>query len=195
MSYIYTITETEKQNLPDGQYIEEITSIEEKMYSYQDNMITYVEVKWEVHFPDEYKGREEIEKFYIAHSDPIKASKAKRKFSELCKQMTGMKTGEALNTGSIIGKKALVTVKNNVSDKDGKLYQNILNRVLLPSKELNSGIQSQAKEGSLTYGGLKIPQEIPQVTKDTAAILKMAGIQVPEAPTASSTVFNDDLSF
>lgn len=177
MSFTYVITETERENLPNGVYREKLTSVEEKIYSYQGEMISYVEVKWDVLSPEIYKGREEIETFYIGHSDAKRASTAKWKFSELCKQMTGLKTGEALDTKSLIGKEALVTVENNFSEKNGKTYQNIVNRVLQPS---------QSNHGSV------LEDSNPE---KTAAILAMAGIQMPTTPVASGQPLNDEVPF
>jgi hypothetical protein len=177
MSFIYTITETERENLPNGVYREKITSIEKKVYSYQGNMISYIEVKWDVLLPLEYKGREEIDTFYVGHTDAKRANSANWKFSELCKQMTGLKTGAALDTGEMIGREADVTIENNVSEKNGKIYQNVVNRVLVTSESND---------------------DIPETTynkEKTAAILALAGIQMPTTPVASGQPLNDEVPF
>lgn len=177
MSFTYVITETERENLPNGVYREKITSIEEKVYAYQGNMISYIEVKWDVLSPEEFKGREEIDTFYVGHSDAKRANTAKWKFSELCKQMTGLKTGAALDTGDMIGKEADVTIENNISEKNGKVYQNVINRVLVTSQS-NSEILPTTHD----------PEK-------TAAILALAGIQLPTTPVASAQPLNDEVPF
>jgi len=178
MSFTYVITETERENLPDGTYRQKMTSIEEKVSSYQGEMSSYIEVKWEILFPLEYKGRVETDTFYVGHSDAKRANTAKWKFSELCKQMTGLKTGAALNTGEMIGKEADVTVQNNTSEKNGKVYQNVINRVLVTT-QTNS----------------QITPTDPYDKEKTHKVLEIAGFQLPTTPTPSALPLNDEVPF
>ena len=132
MSFSYTITETEKENLPDGDVIADLVSVEDKIFNYNGKMNSAVVVGWDIIEPMEFMRRE-YETFYTGHSDPKKAAFGKWKFSVLCKQIAQLKTGETVTKENLIGKRAQLTIKNNIAD-NGKNYQNIVNRVLLPSK-------------------------------------------------------------
>lgn len=133
MAFTYTITETEKENLPNGDYIGILRSVEEKVYSYNGQMNFYVSVGWEILDPIEYQGRMEYEEFYTGHSDKKKSDKGKWRFSTLCKQIAQRRTGETIAEEHLVGKKAILTIENNTLE-NGKTYQNIINRVLLPSQ-------------------------------------------------------------
>ncbi len=149
MAFNYTITETEKENLPNGKYIGLLKSVEDKVFSYNGEMISYVSIGWELFDPLEYTGRMEYENFYIGHSDEKKRNRAKWQFSIFCKQIAQLRTGETVAEEHLIGKKAELTVENNTSD-NGKTYQNIVNRVLLPSqsnKEISDQIIGIAGSG------------------------------------------------
>lgn len=169
MSFSYTITETEKENLPDGDVIADLVSVEEKVFTYNGQMNSAVVIGWDIIDPVELTGRTEYETFYTGHSDPKKAAFGKWKFSVLCKQIAQLKTGETVSREHLLGKRAQLTVKNNVAD-NGKVYQNFVNRVLLPSQSkadvaiaIASLRDAGAASNSLTYGGIQIP-EVPSVS-------------------------------
>lgn len=182
MSFTYVITETEKELLTDVECLEEITSIEEKVYSYNNEMISYIELKKIILSPEKYEGRVERETFYTGHSDLKKAHDAKWRFSEVCKIMTGLRTGEAIETGQLVGKKMLTAYKTNVSEKTGKTYQNIVSRVLVSSSP-------EETKAPLTPTGEAYDAE------KTAAVLALAGIQLPTTPQADSKPLNDEVPF
>lgn len=170
MTFSYTITETEKDNLPDGAYIAVLKSVEDKIFSYNGQMIGYISVGWELLDPQEYIGRMEYENFYTGHTDEKKMNRAKWQFSILCKQIAQLKTGETVADKHLVGKKAQLIVQNNIYEKNGKTYQNIVERILLPS----------------------------QSNKDTTnQIIGIAGSGMHpfQAPTLPSDALNDDVPF
>jgi hypothetical protein len=130
MTISFIIGETQRENLKDGDYIAVIKNLEEKM----DKFGSYFEIEVSILEPNEYSGRVETERFYVGSDDEKKRKMAKWQFSLLCKQLTSLKTGEAITGDKLLNKKFKMTVKNNMSE-NGKVYQNTVNRVLIESQE------------------------------------------------------------
>ena len=155
MAISFIVGETQRENLPDGDYTAVVKHIEEKMDKYG----TYIQIEEEITHPSEYSGRLETERFYIGAYDDTKKNRAKWQFSVLCKQLCGLKTGEALSEGNIVNKKFVLTIKNNSSD-NGKVYQNTVRRVVLPNQEA-----SEVKSDTVMYGNIGIQSDQPVYTK------------------------------
>ena len=154
MSFNFTIVETERENLPNGDYTAIVRSVEEKMDKYG----SYVEVQHEILDPVQYIGRTEYERFYIGSYETVKQGRAKWQFSVLCKQLTGLKTGEALTEGNLVGKKFILTIKNNEAD-NGKVYQNTENRRLLPNQDEEPAVTTVAPSPTM-YGNIEITPQV-----------------------------------
>ncbi len=150
MALNYTITETKRDNLHDGDYTAIVKGIEEKMDKYG----SFIQIEEEIVDPAAHYGRIEYERFYIGAYDQTKKERAVYQFSRFCKQLSGLETGDVLTDDDLIGKKFILTIKNNIGN-DGKIYQNTVNRVLIPS----------TTEETIQYGGLSIPQEPVQSNK------------------------------
>lgn len=143
----FTVTETERENLKDGDYIGIIRSISEKMDKYG----AYINIEWELIDPLVVAGRLENERFYIGSYDQIKKERAVYQFSKFCKQLHNLKVGEKLSRDILIGKKAQITIKNNLAD-NGNVYQNTINRMLIEDQD-----HPLDQKGSSMYGGTSVP--------------------------------------
>jgi hypothetical protein len=126
MSIEYRITETERENLLDGDYVAVIKKVEEKMDKYG----SYFEVEEELLSPVDVEGRREFERFYTGAYDEDKKRKSEWAFSKLCKQLLPLKTGEILKIEHLVGKHFIKTVKNNIGTS-GRAYQNTVSRILI----------------------------------------------------------------
>ena len=149
MNFEFTISETEHENLHDGNYIAIVGSVEEKMDKYG----TYVSVEWNIQEPEAFWGRSHAERFYIGHNDEFRKGKAVAAFSRFCKQISNLQTGDKLTDDHLVGKKAELTIKNNIS-ADGKVYVNVINRMLVG--DTNSPDNG---DNTVMYGKIAIPQE------------------------------------
>lgn len=145
----FTVTETERENLKDGEYIGIIRDMSEKVDKYG----AYINVEWEIVDPLEVAGRIENERFYIGSYDQIKKERAVYQFSIFCKQLYNLKVGEKLTRDLLIGRKAELTVKNNIAD-NGRAYQNIVGRKLLEAHQ------------AIMYGSINISTE-PDIPSGT----------------------------
>lgn len=155
MSINWTITETKKENLIDGDYIVELKNIEEKMDKYG----TYIQIEERIEDPSEYEGRMEYERFYVGAYDQQRKERAVYSFSKYCKQISGLKTGEVTTNAHLLGKRYIKTIKNAISENNGQIYQNTINRILVPTTNKTSNpTPTNNSVNTVTYGGISIPQ-------------------------------------
>lgn len=154
MSIEYRVTETERENLLDGDYVAVLRSIEEKMDKYG----SYLVVEDELLSPVDFEGRRDFERFYTGAYDEEKKKRALWAFSKLCKQLLpNIKAGEVVKTYELVGKHYIKTVKNNIG-ANGKAYQNTTNRILIEAE-----VMPQPEDKAAMYGKLALPvQESPK---------------------------------
>jgi hypothetical protein len=151
MSIEYRVTETERENLFDGDYVAVLRSIEEKM----DKHGSYFVVEEELLSPVDVEGRREFERFYTGAYDAERKKRSDWGFSKFCKQLLPIKAGEVLKLEDLVGKHYIKTVKNNVG-ANGKVYQNTTNRILIEGE-----VTPQPEDKAAMYGKLAVPSQEP----------------------------------
>jgi len=151
MSIEYKVTETERENLLDGDYVAVLKSIEEKMDKYG----SYFMVEEELLSPVDCEGRREFERFYTGAYDEERKKRADWAFSKFCKQLLPIKSGEILKLDGLVGKHYIKTVKNNIG-ANGKAYQNTTNRILVEGE-----VMQQPEDKAAMYGKLAAPSQEP----------------------------------
>jgi hypothetical protein len=155
MSFNFTLTEseTERENLLDGDYVAVIRKVEEKMDKYG----TYILVEEELLSPVDVEGRRVFERFYTGAYDEEKQKWGKSFFSRMCKQLLDTRGSLVVDVDALIGKHYIKTVKNNTA-ANGKTYQNTTNRILIEGE-----VMPQPEDKAAMYGKLAAPsQETPK---------------------------------
>ncbi|MGN6560780.1 MAG: hypothetical protein ACTHJ2_09675 [Candidatus Nitrosocosmicus sp.] len=157
MSFSYTIPEPyKKENLPNGQYLAKLKSIEEKMDKYG----TYIEIEEEYLDPGEHLGRIDTERFYVGAYDQKKKERGVNSFNIFCKQVANLSPGEILTDSHMLDKKYIKTIENNMG-KNGFMYQNTKERILVSSQPTNKVLAEQqaANNESVLYGKIAVLQQ------------------------------------
>lgn len=177
MSLNFTVQKVEEyQAIPDGEYHAQVDHVE---YIKGDYGNFYI-VNWKILSPSEFEGRTHQERYSIEHENEQVRKIAINNFSRFCIEIGGLKEGDDAKEENFLYKIATILIKSSISKKDGKRFANVV------KMELNTG------------GNKLQNQEFPSTQQDpekTAAILALAGIQLPTTPVASAQPLNDEVPF
>lgn len=136
-------------------------------------------VNWAILSPSEFEGRFHQERYNTESENEKVKEIAISNYSKFCIEIGGLKKGDEAKDENFLYKEAMITIRNRIGKNDGKSYSNIVKIEL---------IGGNPKQETFVEG-------IPQVTKDTAAVLAIAGIQMPTTPETSGQPLNDEVPF
>lgn len=177
MSLNFTVQKVEEyQGIPEGYYKAQVDHIEYVKGEYGNFHV----VKWNILSPSEFEGRIHQERYNIEHENDQVRKIAINNFSKFCIEIGGLKEGDEPIEENFLYKIANILIKSRTGKNDGKVYSNIV------KMELETGAKKPES------------QILPTASHDaekTAAILALAGIQLPTTPDASSQPLNDEVPF
>lgn len=177
MSLNFTVQKVEDyQGIPEGNYKAQVDHIEYVKGDYGNFHV----VKWNILGPSEYEGRVHQERYSVEHENDQVRKIAINNFSKFCMEIGGLKEGDEPTEQNFLYKIANILIKSRTGKNDGKVYSNIV------KMELVDGTRKPEA------------QVLPTSSHDpekTAAILAMAGIQMPTTPVASGQPLNDEVPF
>lgn len=177
MSLNFTVQKVEEyQGIPEGSYQAQVDHIEYVIGEYGN----YYLVKWKMISPSEFEGRIHQERYSVEHENEQVRKIAINNFSKFCIEIGGLKEGDEPKEENLLYKTANILIKNRTGKNDGKVYSNVVKMELLSPKN-NPTPQTPPKD---SYDPEK-----------TAAILALAGIQMPTTPVASGQPLNDEVPF
>jgi len=172
MSLNFTVQKVEEyQGIPEGEYKAQVDHVEYVKGDYGN----YHVVKWKILSPIAYEGRFHQERYNIEHESDQVQKIAINNFSKFCIEIGGLKEGDDPIEENFLFKIAILLIRKN---KNG--YSNIIRHRLVEGNNKPE------------------PQVLPTASHDpekTAAILALAGIQLPTTPDASSQPLNDEVPF
>jgi len=172
MSLNFTVQKIE-EGFPDGQYPARLDHME---YAYGDEKQgDHPVVRWTFLSPAPFEGETLQKKYFVNHENPITRKIAIQEFSKLCVEIGGFKEGDEAKEKDFLYKEMILSLRKN---KNG--YTNIVGHTLV---ETNTMPQSTVLPGS------------SHDAKKTAAILALAGIEIPTTPVASTQPLNDEVPF
>jgi len=173
MSLNFTVQKVEEyQGIPEGTYTAQVDNIEYRRTDFGN----YYIVNWKILSPSEFEGKTHQERYNIESDNEQVKSIAINNFSKFCMEIGGCKEGDEPKEEDFLYKNALIYIRHRVGKNDGKNYANITKMSLVDANKPSDQLTSSNPE-------------------KTAAILALAGIQVPTKPILSSEPLNDDVPF
>ena len=177
MSLNFTVQKVEEyQGIPEGYYKAQVDHIEYVIGDYGN----YHVVKWNILGPSEFEGRVHQERYNVEHENEQVKKIAINNFSKFCMEIGGLKEGDEPTEQNFLYKIANILIKSRTGKTDGKIYSNIVKMELLNG--------AGKPESQVLPGDTHDPEK-------TAAILALAGIQMPTTPVASGQPLNDEVPF
>lgn len=177
MSLNFTVQKIEEyQGIPEGYYKAQVDHVEYIQGEYGN----YHVVKWKILSPSEFEGREHQERYNVEHENDQVRHIAINNFSKFCVDIGGLKEGDEPKEDDFLFKVANILIKNRVGKKDGKSYANVVKMELL--------------DGTVKPESQVLPSTSHDPEK-TAAVLRLAGIQMPTTPVESGQPLNDEVPF
>lgn len=176
MSLNFVVQKVESyQGIPDGYYLAQVDHIEYVKGNYGNHHL----VKWTILGPSEFEGRTHQERYNVEHENELVRKIAISNFSKFCVEIGGLKEGDVPTEENFLYKQANILIRSRTGKNDDKVYSNIVKMELVGN---NKPVMNSSPEK-------------PYDAEKTAAILALAGIQMPEMPAASSAPLNDEVPF